>query len=165
MTASIAEPRPQLPVLRRLVDILPTPTPTPTPTPATATLPPAAALPATDPTASVLAQRVLRASVEVLGGRRPARQLSAVLGPDLLAYLVSLRCSAGHLEPRVGKVLAQQHPGGVLEAVALVTLNTGVRALAARFEKQGSRWRCTALQLRLTTGDLATSRGRRIHRP
>ncbi|MDQ2884159.1 MAG: Rv3235 family protein [Actinomycetota bacterium] len=161
MTASIAEPRPQLPVLRRLVDILPTPTPTPT----TVTLSLAPPLPAADPTASVLAQRVLRAAVEVVGGRRPAGQLSAVLGPDLLAYLVSLQATAGHLEPRVGKVLAQQHPGGVLEAVALVTLSTGVRALAARFEKQGSRWRCTALQLRLTTGDLATRRGRRIHRP
>jgi hypothetical protein len=108
---------------------------------------------------------VLRAAVEVLGGRRPARQLSALLRPDLLAYLVSLQESAGHLEPRVVKVFAQQHPGGVLEVVALVTLSTGVRALAARFEKQGSRWQCTALQLRLTTGDLATRRGRRAHRP
>jgi len=145
-------------VLRRLVDILPAATP------AAVTLPPATALPVTDPTASDLAQRVLRAAVEILGGRRPARQLSAVLGPDLLAYLVALQLTVGHLEPRVGKVFAQQHPG-VLEAVALVTLNTGVRALAARFEQQGSRWQCTALQLRLTRGDLATRRGRRIHRP
>jgi hypothetical protein len=159
LTTSIAEPRPHLPVLRRLVDILPAASP------ATVTLPPATAPPATDPAASVLAQRVLRAAVEILGGRRPARQLSAVLGPDLLAYLMSLQVTAGHLEPRVGKVLAQQHPGGILEAVALVTLNTGVRALAARFEKHGDRWQCTALQLRLTAGDLATPRGRRIRRP
>jgi hypothetical protein len=148
-------------VLRRLVDILPTAA---TPAPATVTLQPATA-PATDPAASVLAHRVLRAAVEILGGRRQARQLAAVLGPDLLTYLVSLQVTAGHLEPRVGKVLAQQHPGGVLEAVALVTLTTGVRALAARFEKHGSRWQCTALQLRLTTGDLATRPGRRIRRP
>jgi hypothetical protein len=49
-----------------------------------------------------------------------------------------------------------------VEAVAVVTLSTGVRALAARFEKHlddhDARWRCTALQLRLTTGDLATRR-------
>ncbi len=163
MTTSIAEPRRQRPVLRRLVDILPSPAP------ATAHEPPTpAAPPPTDPAASALAERVLRAAVELLGGRRPARQLSAVLPPDLLSYLLSLRVAAGHLEPRVHKVVAQQHVAGALEAVALVTLNTGVRALAARFDKhlddQGSRWQCTALQLRLTAGDLATRRGR-THRP
>ncbi|MGH3781859.1 MAG: Rv3235 family protein [Pseudonocardiaceae bacterium] len=162
MTTSIAEPCVQLPhrpVLRRLVDILPVSKP------ATITLSPAPALAAADPAASVLVERVLRAAVEVLGGLRPARQLSAVLGPDLLAYLVSLRGSAGHLEPRLRKVLPQQHAGGALEAVALVTLNTGVRALAARFEKHGSRWQCTAFQLHLTTGDLAARPGRRTRRP
>jgi hypothetical protein len=155
LTTSIAEPRPPLtrqPVLRRLVDILPVP--------ALVTVgpPPATVLSATDPAASVLAERVLRAAVEILGGRRAAQQLSAVLRPDLLTYLVSLQLAAGHLTPRVHKVLAQQHAGGVLEAVALVTLNTGVRALAARFEKHGSRWQCTALQMRLTTGDLKARR-------
>jgi hypothetical protein len=157
LTTSIAEPRPQLPrqpVLRRLVDILPAAVPA-TPAPPTA-------LPAPDPAASVLAERVLRAAVEILGGRRPAQQLSAVLPPDLLTYLVSLQVAAGHLEPRMRKVLAQQYAAGALEAVALVTLNTGVRALAARFEKHlddhSSRWRCTALQLRLTAGDMRVRR-------
>jgi hypothetical protein len=107
----------------------------------------------------------LRAAVEILGGRRPAQQLSAVLRPDLLAYLGALQLAAGHLQPRLRKVLSQQHAAGAVEAVALVTLNTGIRALAARFEKRlddpGSRWQCTALQLRLTAGDLAPRRGRR----
>ncbi|MGH3719568.1 MAG: Rv3235 family protein [Pseudonocardiaceae bacterium] len=162
MTASIAEPCPELPpqkaqqtaqrpILRRLADILPAaPAATPEPPPTT--------LPVPDPAASVLAERVLRAAVEILSGRRPAQQLSAVLGPDLLTYLVSLQVAAGHLEPRVHRVLAQQHTADALEAVALVTLSTGVRALAARFEKHGNRWRCTALQLRLTTGDLRSRR-------
>ena len=169
MTASIAEPYPQLPqrpVLRRLADVLPAATPTIAP--ATVTLPPATALPAADPAAAVLAERVLRAAVEILDGRRPARQLSAVLGPDLLTYLVSLQGSAGHLKPRMRRVLAQHQAGGALEAVALVTLTTGVRALAARFDKHGSRWQCTALQMRLTTGDLKAAIGRRHnqqHRP
>jgi uncharacterized protein DUF6459 len=162
LTASIAEPYPQRPVLRRLVDILPAAAPaTPEPPPST--------LPAPDPAAAVLAERVLRAAVEILGGRRPAQQLSAVLRPDLLSYLVSLQVAAGHLEPRMRKMLAQQHAAGAVEAVALVTLNTGVRALAARFEKHlddhGSRWRCTALQLRFTTGDLTTRRDRRTRQP
>jgi hypothetical protein len=141
----------------------------PTAAPATAAPPPPTVLPATDPAASALAERVLRVAVEVLGGRRPAQQLSAVLRPALLTYLTSLQVAAGHLEPRVRKVFIQQHTAGALEAVALVMLNTGVRALAARFEKHvdehGCRWQCTALQLRLTTGDLATRRGRQIRRP
>ncbi|MGH4006976.1 MAG: Rv3235 family protein, partial [Pseudonocardiaceae bacterium] len=87
------------------------------------------------------------------------------LSPDLLTYLATLKAVAGHLEPRVRKVFARQQADGAVEAVALVTLNTGVRALAARFEEHtdegGPRWQCTALQLRLTAGDVAT---RRVHR-
>jgi Family of unknown function (DUF6459) len=163
LTASIAEPCPQLPqrpVLRRLVDILPSPGPT------TFEPPPAAALPSPDPAASALAERVLRAAVEILGGRRRAHQLAAVLRPDLQTYLGSLQVATEHLQPRVRKVLIQQPAASAVEAVALVTLSTGVRALAARFDKQlDGRWQCTALQLRLTTGDLATRRGHRARRP
>lgn len=168
MTTSIAESCPQLPhrpVLRRLTDFLPPPMPS-TPQ-AVPTVPPPA--PTANPVASTLAERVLRATVEILGGRRPLRQLSPVLSPDLLAYLTTLQAVAGHLEPRMHKVFARQQSAGALEAVALVTLNTGVRALAARFEEhvddRGRRWRCTALQLRLTAGDVAIRRDPRLRRP
>lgn len=165
MTTSIAEPRPHLPsrpVLRRLVDILPQVAPAlPEPPPPVPS--------AVNPAASVLAERVLRAAVEILGGRRPAQQLSAVLSRDLLAHLITLQEVAGPLEPRVRKVFARPQAPGVLEAVAVVTLSTGVRALAARFEEHvdegGRRWRCTALQLRLTAGDVAIRRDPRIRRP
>ena len=164
MSASIAEsrlhpatgPRPATrPVLRRLADILPTPAPcAPEPPPA----PPVAV----DPSASAHVECVLRAMVEVLDGRRPAHQLSAAVRPDIMSYLTGLRAVAGSLQPRARRVFARQQGAAVVEAVALVSLRTGVRALAARFEKQpdgtGSRWRCTALQLRLTTGDLAARR-------
>ena len=163
MTTSIAEPAHPLshhPVLRRLVDILPPAVPA-TPAPA-----PAPVQQATDPTACAHADRVLRAVVEILGGRRGAHQLSAVLRPDLLARLTTLQEVTGHLRPRVHKVLASPQGPGVTEAVALVVLSTGVRALAARFEERidggGHRWQCTALQLRLTAGDLAA--GKRRHR-
>ena len=163
MTTSIAEPRPRLPhrpVLRRLVDILPVAAP------ATLEPPPATTLPAVDPAAPILAERVLRAAVEILGGRRRAHQLAAVLRPDLQTYLGSLQVATEHLQPRVRKVLIQQPAASAVEAVALVTLSTGVRALAARFDKQlDGRWQCTALQLRLTNGDLATRRGHRARRP
>ncbi|MGH3807606.1 MAG: Rv3235 family protein, partial [Pseudonocardiaceae bacterium] len=63
-------------------------------------------------------------------------------------------------------VLIQQHTAGTLEAIALVTLSTGMRALAARFDKQSNgKWQCTALHLPLTTGDLATRPGHRARRP
>lgn len=159
LTTTITEANPQRsqrPVLRRLVDILPAAEPV------TAEPPPVSAPLATDPGAPVLADRVLRAVVETLRGRRPAHQLSALLRPDVLDYLALLQETAGHLQPRVRKVLAQQHAVDALEAVAVVTLSTGVRALAARFDKHSDRWQCTALQLRLTTGDLAA---RRPHRP
>ena len=107
-------------------------------------------------------ERLLRVAVEVLGGRRPARQLAAILRPDLLTYLVSLQVVVGPLQPRVRRVITRPQGAEVLEAVAVVALSTGVRALAARFEEQRdaerSRWRCTALQLRLTSGDLAVRR-------
>jgi Family of unknown function (DUF6459) len=144
------------------VDILPAAAP------ATLEPLPVTTLPAPDPAASVLAERVLRAAVEILGGRRPAQQLSGVLRPELLTYLMSLQVTAAQLSPRMRKVLTQQHTADTLEAVALVTLSTGVRALAARFDKfdkDGNRWRCTALQLRFTAGDLATRRTRRTRRP
>lgn len=166
MTGSITEPccphLPSRPVLRRLADILPTP---PAAVPQAATAVPPASPPAPDPTAPAQVERVLRAVVEILGGRRPARQLSAVLRPDLLAHLVTLQAVARHLQPRVHKVFARQQGAGTLEAVVLVTVRTGVRALAARFERPpngtDTRWRCTALQLRLTAGDLAVRhRGR-----
>lgn len=159
MTTSIAEPCPphsQRPVLRRLVDILPSAVPV------ALEPPPAFVLPAADPAASLLAERVLRALVEVLGGRRPAQQLSTILRPDLFASLASLQSTVAPLQPRIRKVVARPQGAEVVEAVAVVMLSTGVRALAARFEKQadahGCRWQCTALQLRLTAGDLATRR-------
>lgn len=165
MSTTIAEPRPQQshrPVLRRLIDILPTAAPV-------AFEPPAAtALPAPDPTALLRAERVLRAAVEALGSRRPAHQLSVLLRPDVLTHLIALQEKAGYLNPRVHKVLVHPQGPGVLEAVAVVILRTGVRALAARFEEEvnddGRRWQCTALQMRLTAGDMATREGRRPRR-
>jgi hypothetical protein len=146
-------------VLRRLIDILPAVAPV------TSETPPVTTLPAPDPAASILAERVLRAAVEALGGRRPVHQLSAMLQPEAMTCLVALREKARHLTPRVHKVLVHPQPSGVLEAVAVVILHTGVRALAARFEEHvhegGRRWQCTALQLRLTAGDVAARPGRR----
>lgn len=156
MTTSIAEPAhllPHRPVLRRLVEILPPAAPAPAYTPAPAQQ-------ETDPAARAHAERVLRAMVEILGGRRPAHQLSAMLRPDLLVHLTRLQEVTGHLRPQLHKVRVNPQGSGVTEAVAVVRFSTGVRALAARFEERiegsGHRWQCTVLQLQLTPGDLAT---------
>ncbi|MGH3979078.1 MAG: Rv3235 family protein [Pseudonocardiaceae bacterium] len=170
MTSSVAQPEadtapscpppapPWRPVLRPLADILP------------ATPPPGIELPAqepaslhpVDPLAPAMAERVLRAAVEIMDGRRPVRQLAPVLRPELLTYLAGLRTVAGHLGPRLHVVRSQQPAPWVLEAVAVVALRTGVRALAARFEarmdERGAQWRCTKLHLPLTRGDTAARR-------
>jgi Family of unknown function (DUF6459) len=163
LTTSIAEPRPQQscrPVLRRLIDILPAEVPVSYEPPRVTTLPVA------DPAAAILAERVLRATVEALHGRRSISQLSTMLCPDVLDHVITLKKMTGHLKPHLHKVLAHPQAPGVLETVAVVKLSTGVRALAARFEECADddrrRWRCTALQLRLTAGDLATLQG---HQP
>lgn len=164
-TAPVQDARPRRPVLRPLTEVLPglgAPVPAPAPAPP--------ALPPPDPQAHVMAERVLRCAVEIVGGRRPAHQLTAVLHPALLDYLTGLHGAAGHLRPRVHTVHTQQPASGVLEAAAVVVLRTGVRALNARFERPrdtpNARWRCTVLHVALTRGDLAShyrpaSRGHR----
>ncbi len=175
MTSSIVETypdavalegaRPRRPVLRPLAEVLPCLV-----APVTAPAPTLPAPPPPDPQAPAMAERVLRCAVEIVGGRRPAHQLTAVLHPALLGYLTELRGAAGHLRPRVHTVHSQQPTPGVLEAAAVVVLRTGVRALHARFERPpgtpNARWRCTVLHVALTRGDLGsycrpTSRGQR----
>ena len=112
-----------------------------------------------------MAERVLRCAVEIVGGRRPAHQLTAVLHPALLNYLTGLHGAAGHLRPRMHTVHSQQPAPGVLEAAAVLVLRTGVRALHARFERPpgtpSARWRCTVLHVALTRGDVGSHRGHR----
>ena len=112
-----------------------------------------------------MAERVLRCAVEIVGGRRPAHQLTAVLHPALLNYLTGLHDAAGHLRPRMHTVHSQQPAPGVLEAAAVLVLRTGVRALHARFERPpgtpNARWRCTVLHVALTRGDVGSHRGHR----
>lgn len=157
--------RPRRPILRPLTEVLPgLVSPVAAPTPALPATPPP------DPQAHAMAERVLRCAVEIVGGRRPAHQLSAVLHPALLGYLTGLHSAAGHLRPRVHTVHTQQPAPGVLEAAAVVVLRTGVRALHARFERSpgtpDARWHCTVLHVALTRGDLGShcqlaSRGKR----
>ena len=158
--APLEDARPRRPVLRPLTEVLPgLVAPAPPDPQAPAPAPPA---PPPDPHAHAMAERVLRCAVEIVGGRRPAHQLTAVLHPVLLDYLTRLHGAAGHLRPRVHTVHSQQPAPGVLEAAAVVVLRTGVRALHARFERPpgtpSARWRCTVLHVALTRGDVGSHR-------
>lgn len=159
--APLEDARPRRPVLRPLTEVLPGPgAPAPPDPQAPAPAPPVP--PPPDPHAHAMAERVLRCAVEIVGGRRPAHQLTAVLHPVLLDYLTGLHGAAGHLRPRVHTVHSQQPAPGVLEAAAVVVLRTGVRALHARFERPpgapSARWRCTVLHVALTRGDVSSHR-------
>ena len=158
--APLEDARPRRPVLRPLTEVLPgLVAPAPPDPQAPAPAPPA---PPPDPHAHAMAERVLRCAVEIIGGRRPAHQLTAVLHPVLLDYLTGLHGAAGHLRPRVHTVHSQQPAPGVLEAAAVLVLRTGVRALHARFERPpgtpNARWRCTVLHVALTRGDVGSRR-------
>lgn len=176
MTSSIAEPTTPAtrPVLRRLAEVLAAQAaasadPAASGTDATGTAdsdgaagPETASQHRVDPTAPAMADRVLRAVIEIVCGRRPAEQLAAVLRHDQRTYLIGLRAATGRLRPYVQSVHSQQPSPGVMEATAVVVLRTGVRALSARFEVRvgtsGARWQCTALHLPLTRGDVAAVR-------
>lgn len=166
MTRSITDPTaPTRPVLRRLADFLAAQPGLPTDTPDrdTGGTRPASGPPrGTDPAAPAMADRVLRAAVEIMCGRRPVEQLAAVLRPDQLRYLVGLRGAARLLRPNIQSVRSQQPAPGVLEATGVVVLRSGVRAMSARFEVHvttgGARWQCTALHLPLTRGDVTAAR-------
>lgn len=158
--APLEDARPRRPVLRPLTEVLPGLVAPAPPDPLAPT--PAPPAPPPDPHAHAMAERVLRCAVEIVGGRRPAHQLTAVLHPVLLDYLTGLHGAAGHLRPRVHTVHSQQPAPGVLEAAAVLVLRTGVRALHARFERPpgtpNARWRCTVLHVALTRGDVGSRR-------
>ncbi len=158
--APLEDARPRRPVLRPLTEVLPGLVAPAPPDPLAPT--PAPPAPPPDPHAHAMAERVLRCAVEIVGGRRPAHQLTAVLHPVLLDYLTGLHGAAGHLRPRVHTVHSQQPAPGVLEAAAVLVLRTGVRALHARFERPpgtpSARWRCTVLHVALTRGDVGSHR-------
>ena len=96
--APLEDARPRRPVLRPLTEVLPGPgAPAPPDPQAPAPAPPVP--PPPDPHAHAMAERVLRCAVEIVGGRRPAHQLTAVLHPVLLDYLTGLHgagaCGSG----------------------------------------------------------------------
>jgi hypothetical protein len=122
--------------------------------------------PSREPWASGLAvaglevRTVLQLTMETLDGRRPRSQLGGRLSKEVLRYLAA---ASGRLDPPTDRRAAAlrgrhgppglhsvhlSHPAeGITEASAVWRHRGRFRALAARFEWTGTRWRCTALRL------------------
>lgn len=104
----------------------------------------------------LLVTTVAATTLEVLSGCRPVSQLLRWTTPEVYATL-SARAGAAARRRRPGT--AVQRTGvvrvstcsprdGVVEAAAVVTAGTRVRAMALRLEGWDGRWRVTVLELR-----------------
>jgi len=93
------------------------------------------------------AHALLRMLLEVLDGRRPARQLADRLAPAALGCLHGADRGAGG-QRRLASLRICQPAIGVGEVAAVYRLSGRARAVAARFEcGADSVWRCVALRL------------------
>ena len=103
--------------------------------------------------------RFVQATVEIVGGDRPASQLlrwtSGPVYTDLQRRAVLVGRAGGHqpgvrrvqpVRPLVESVHTSFVSGGVAEASARVRYGPRSRALALRFEQRGERWVCTAME-------------------
>jgi hypothetical protein len=103
--------------------------------------------------------RYVQASVEIVGGDRPASQLLRwTTGPvyaDLHRRALLVARAGGHqpgvgrvqpVRPHVQSVHASFVSPTVAEASARIRYGARSRALALRFEKRAERWLCTAME-------------------
>ncbi|MHA6785106.1 Rv3235 family protein [Pseudonocardia saturnea] len=150
MTALLNTPATTRPRLRRVVY---EPAPGEAPlraAPAPAHPAPTARPPAVDPPAArEPITRLLRLACEVLDGRRPLSQLAAHADESVLRCwrVTAARRPVRRSPARFRRVrLCHPHPDAA-EVAVTVELDGGVRALAARFERHGERWRWTAVRI------------------
>ncbi len=103
--------------------------------------------------------RYVQATVEIVGGDRPASQLvrwtSHHVYLDLQRRALLVARAGGHapgvqrvqpVRPQVESVHTSVVSPGVAEATARVRYGARSRALALRFEYRGKRWLCTAME-------------------
>lgn len=145
-TPAVADPRPRpgtgpAPRVRRLGA---------GPVPAPRRVPPVTPPPAepVDPDDRRTITAAVRTALEVLDGRRSAGQLQDVFDQAPLRYWraeVGRRATASPVR-LLGARLCGPGPASV-EVAATCAIDGRVRALAARFDRRGSGWRCTAVRL------------------
>jgi hypothetical protein len=92
--------------------------------------------------------RHLRTALEVLDGHRPIAQLADLFAPPALRYwLTATRQHRGPGPARFIRMRLCLPRSGVAEVAVTVEIDGRPRALAARFERRGTRWLCTAVRL------------------
>ncbi len=115
----------------------------------------------TDPphAAVAFADAALRCVLEVIDRRRPVAQLRPLLAPALIDTVIGLSRSshAGAGRTNSVRTVAKLHrmrlrmvdgaEGSMAEVFGTYTTGPRVRALAARIELSGERWRICALQI------------------
>ncbi|MHA6617308.1 Rv3235 family protein [Pseudonocardia sp. DLS-67] len=94
------------------------------------------------------ATRILRLALEVLDGKRAPMQLTPHFAARPLRYW---RAASGQRATRVpvrhGRIRLCIPRPGVAEVAVTCRVDGTYRALAARLERAGDRWRCTAVRL------------------
>jgi hypothetical protein len=114
--------------------------------PVPAAVPPAA--PDQHAEAHQRAAAALRLALEVLDGRRAEAHLADIAAPAVLRYWRAARDQRRMRSPAQLKAMRVCLPApGAAEVAAVCAIDGRVRALAARFERRGGRWRCTAVRL------------------
>lgn len=92
--------------------------------------------------------RILRLALEVLDGRRPPVQLAPHLTDAPSGYWRALTARRIPRAPaRIGRLRLCLPRFGVAEVAAACHVDGRVHALAARFERAATGWRCTELRL------------------
>jgi hypothetical protein len=99
-------------------------------------------------------RRLLVGMIETAAGRRPLRQLAAMLSPSVTRGLgtdfdTAAKLGTPHWLHRatVRSLRVSEPADGVAELCATVDTDRRVRAVALRLEAHHGRWRCTRLQL------------------
>lgn len=94
------------------------------------------------------ATRILRLALEVLDGRRSPLQLAPHFAPRALRYWRAITGQRTARTPaRHGRIRLCMPCAGVAEIAVTCRVDGTYRALAARFEHAGDRWRCTAVRI------------------
>lgn len=110
--------------------------------------PPAPPAPDEEPGARAAVTGVLRIACEVLDGRRPPAHLARHAEPAVVRYWrVAAQRRHVRAPARFGRIRMCHPRAGCAEVAVTVLLDGGVRALAARFEHDGDRWRAVAVRL------------------
>jgi hypothetical protein len=107
----------------------------------------AAAEPAPPRAALVFADTALRRVLEVIDRRRPAAQLRPVLAPALTDTVIAMTRLSHNAAATLRRVRLRMVDGAAAEVFGTYTRGPRVRAIAARIELTGDRWRIVALQL------------------